>query len=380
MTPAYLDYAATTPVDERVAQVMAACLTREGAFGNPGSSSHDYGDEAQALVEAARGRVAAAVGADAADVMWTSGATEADNLAVFGIANYYVESGRHVVTVRTEHKAVLAPCRELERRGWKVTYLVPDRRGVLDPAQLHVAEEQLAMAEKSFDKDGDTFKTRDSAYVAQRKAELADVRARTTEADQQINMSAQQVQLTQAHDLQNARAQLVQSREQLAAATAAMAQLAALKTVQNVKHEDRGTVITLSGSVLFASGKYELLSSAQETLANVANALAKSDPSSKIVVQGYTDSQGALGYNETLSQNRAETVRAFLTAHGLSPDRVTAKGLGPSSPVATNDSAEGRANNRRVEIVVTPPTGDSQSNNEAPSSTQTRTTTTAVVH
>jgi outer membrane protein OmpA-like peptidoglycan-associated protein len=246
----------------------------------------------------------------------------------------------------------------------------------LNPAQLHVAEEQLALADRSFDKDGDTFKTRDQAYVAERKAELADVQARTVEANQQVNLAAKEVQLTQATDLRNARAQLAQTREQLAAATAAMAQLAAMKTVQNVKHEDRGTVITLSGSVLFASAKYELLSSAQETLANVATALTKSDPSSKFIVQGYTDSQGALGYNQTLSQNRAETVRAYLTSHGISPDRITAQGFGPANPVATNDTAEGRANNRRVEIIVTPPTAAPEQ--AMPSTTQT--TTTAVVH
>jgi outer membrane protein OmpA-like peptidoglycan-associated protein len=248
----------------------------------------------------------------------------------------------------------------------------------LDPAQLHVAEEQLALAEKTFDSDGDTFKTRDRAYVAQRKSELADVQARTTMANQEMNLAAQQVQLTQAKDLQTARTQLVQTREQLAAATAAMAQLAALKTVKNVKQEDRGLVITLSGSVLFASGKYELLSSAQETLGNVATALEKGDPNRKIVVQGYTDSQGAEGYNMTLSQNRAETVRAYLTSHGLAPERVTAVGFGPASPVADNASPEGRANNRRVEIVVQPA---GMAATPMPSSeTTTRTTTTAVVH
>ncbi|HEY3657915.1 MAG TPA: aminotransferase class V-fold PLP-dependent enzyme [Steroidobacteraceae bacterium] len=137
--PVYLDYAATTPVDPRVAAAMAECLTQEGAFGNPGSASHDYGDAANALVEAARGEVAAAVGAEPEDVIWTSGATEANNLALFGIAAYYRDTGRHIVTVRTEHKAVLDPCRELERRGWRVTYLVPDRGGVLDPAEVEAA-------------------------------------------------------------------------------------------------------------------------------------------------------------------------------------------------------------------------------------------------
>jgi cysteine desulfurase len=135
----YLDYAATTPVDPRVAARMAECLTQRGAFGNPGSTSHDYGEAARALVEAARVQVAAAVGAVPADIVWTSGATEANNLALFGVANYQRETGRHIVTARTEHKAVLDPCRELERRGWRVTYLAPGRGGLIDPAQVAAA-------------------------------------------------------------------------------------------------------------------------------------------------------------------------------------------------------------------------------------------------
>ena len=135
----YLDYAATTPVAPEVAARMAECLTREGTFGNPGSASHAYGEAANAAVEAARAQVAAAVGAQAADVVFTSGATEANNLAIFGAAQYYRESGRHIVTARTEHKSVLDPCKELERRGWSVTYLVPDADGVLEPARVAAA-------------------------------------------------------------------------------------------------------------------------------------------------------------------------------------------------------------------------------------------------
>jgi cysteine desulfurase len=134
--PVYLDHAATTPVDPRVAAAMAQCLTTEGEFGNPGSAGHSYGAAAAALVETARGQVAAAVGASAAEVIWTSGATEANNLAIFGVAEYYREEGRHIITARTEHKAVLDPCRELERRGWRVTYLAPDPGGLLHPDQV----------------------------------------------------------------------------------------------------------------------------------------------------------------------------------------------------------------------------------------------------
>ena len=135
----YLDYAATTPVEPLVAARMAQCLGRDGAFGNPGSTSHTYGEAASERVEAARAEVAATVGAQPAEVIWTSGATEANNLAIFGVAQYNAQIGRHIVTVRTEHKAVLDPCRELERRGWRVTYLKPDGSGVLDPAAVAAA-------------------------------------------------------------------------------------------------------------------------------------------------------------------------------------------------------------------------------------------------
>jgi cysteine desulfurase len=137
--PVYLDHAATTPVDVRVAARMAEILRSETEYGNPASSSHGYGDVAAALVESARTQVAGAVGASAAEVIFTSGATEANNLAIFGISQYYRERGRHIVTARTEHKAVLDPCRELERRGWEVSYLVPDKEGLLDPAQVAAA-------------------------------------------------------------------------------------------------------------------------------------------------------------------------------------------------------------------------------------------------
>ncbi len=137
--PVYLDFASTTPVDPRVAAAMAQCLTAQGEFGNPGSTSHGYGHAAAALVERARAQVAASVGAQPQEVVWTSGATEANNLAIFGAAEFYRESGRHIVTSRTEHKAVLDPCRELERRGWRVTYLTPDGGGVIQAAQVAAA-------------------------------------------------------------------------------------------------------------------------------------------------------------------------------------------------------------------------------------------------
>lgn len=137
--PVYLDYAATTPVDPQVAGVMAICLTRDGIFGNPTSSAHAPGRAARDVVERARAQVAALICADAKDIVWTSGATESDNLAVLGAARHGRSRGAHVVTGRTEHKAVLDACRQLEREGIAVTWLVPDRQGRYDPQQIAAA-------------------------------------------------------------------------------------------------------------------------------------------------------------------------------------------------------------------------------------------------
>jgi cysteine desulfurase len=137
--PIYLDYAATTPVDPEVAAVMAAHLTTGGVFGNAASATHGYGREAAAHLEAARAEVAALVDAPPESIVFTSGATEADNLAVLGIARGLADRGRHLVTLRTEHKAVLDPCRRLEKEGFAVTWLEPDRDGLLDPAAVRAA-------------------------------------------------------------------------------------------------------------------------------------------------------------------------------------------------------------------------------------------------
>ena len=123
--PVYLDYAATTPVDPAVAAVMSECLTLAGAFGNP-ASAHVYGAAAARRVEQARAQVAALIGAHADEIVFTSGATESNNLAILGAALAGADRGRHVVTMRTEHKAVLDPCKHLARLGGSVTYLTPD--------------------------------------------------------------------------------------------------------------------------------------------------------------------------------------------------------------------------------------------------------------
>lgn len=137
--PIYFDYAATTPVDPRVAEKMMACLTTEGNFGNPASRSHSFGWNAEAAVEQARANVAALVNADSKEIVWTSGATESDNLAIKGVAQFYKKKGRHVVTCKTEHKAVLDTCRALEREGFEVTYLDPEPNGLLDLNKLAAA-------------------------------------------------------------------------------------------------------------------------------------------------------------------------------------------------------------------------------------------------
>ncbi|SEP56696.1 cysteine desulfurase [Ectothiorhodospira magna] len=137
--PIYLDYAATTPVDERVAEKMFRFMTVGGAFGNPASRSHSFGWEAEQAVEEAREQVAALVGADPREIVWTSGATEANNLAIKGAAHFYQKKGRHIVTVKTEHKAVLDTCRQLEREGFEVTYLDPEPNGLLNLDTLEAA-------------------------------------------------------------------------------------------------------------------------------------------------------------------------------------------------------------------------------------------------
>ena len=127
-----MDYSATTPVDARVAKKMANYLTMEGDFGNPASRSHYYGWQAEKAVDEARSQVAGLVGADPREIVWTSGATESDNLAIKGIANFYHKRGKHIITMKTEHKAVLDTCRQLEREGFEVTYLEPLSNGLLD--------------------------------------------------------------------------------------------------------------------------------------------------------------------------------------------------------------------------------------------------------
>ncbi len=137
--PIYLDYSSTTPVDHRVAKKMTECLEMEGNFGNPASRSHRFGWVAEEAVDIARNQVADLVNADPREIVFTSGATESNNLAIKGAANFYHKRGKHIITLKTEHKAVLDTFRQLEREGYEATYLEPEANGLVDLAKLEAA-------------------------------------------------------------------------------------------------------------------------------------------------------------------------------------------------------------------------------------------------
>jgi outer membrane protein OmpA-like peptidoglycan-associated protein len=239
----------------------------------------------------------------------------------------------------------------------------------LDPADLHSAKESLAEAEHVFSTKGDTRETRDLSYASDLRFQTAESRARTIATTRERDRNLVEMQANVAAFGQRTAAQLGQANQQLATqgqalrteqqlrleaekrATQAAADLARLGAVTQ---EPRGMVLTLSGGVLFVTNKAELLPSAQIKLNEVAEALIKQDPDSTIVVEGYTDSQGSAAHNQELSDRRAQAVRDYLVSRGIASDRITAQGFGLTRPVADNGTAEGRANNRRVEIVVKP--------------------------
>ena len=137
--PIYLDYLSTTPVDPRVVAAMTACMSTEGVYGNAASRSHVFGWQAEEAVENARSQVAELINADPREIVWTSGATESDNLAIKGVAHFYHKKGKHIVTSKIEHKAVLDTCRQLEREGYEVTYLDPNEQGLTTPEMVQAA-------------------------------------------------------------------------------------------------------------------------------------------------------------------------------------------------------------------------------------------------
>lgn len=233
------------------------------------------------------------------------------------------------------------------------------------PDLVYEAKVALEKAEAAYAEDEDGEDVRDLAYVAHRKAQLAEAEAGAAAAaarEESAKNEAQQVQgqmLSQTQ--QELNATKAKSATELAAekqkrmeaeqrAQAAMQRMAAMSALA-YKEEPRGTVITLPGNVFFASGKSELLPAAQDRLKNVGDAL-KEQGDSTILIEGHTDSKGTESSNMALSQRRAEAVRAYFVSQGLNGDNIKAVGVGPSRPAADNKTAEGRASNRRVEIII----------------------------
>lgn len=231
------------------------------------------------------------------------------------------------------------------------------------PAELHVAKQSLDQAERSFNDEGDAPQTKDFSYVAIRKAQLADASARAALAVKEKEALEREAQNVQADQLHKTRGELAKTQDQLTKEKAAREKaekeaaqaMADLKRIADVKNESRGMVITLSGSVLFPTNESTLLPAAMVKLNEVADALIKGNPDSNITIEGHTDSQGQRQYNMDLSQKRAESVKGQLVSRGVAGDRIKTVGVGPDRPIADNKSAEGRANNRRVEIIVEPP-------------------------
>ncbi|HLV67267.1 MAG TPA: OmpA family protein [Polyangiaceae bacterium] len=238
----------------------------------------------------------------------------------------------------------------------------------LAPAELDTAKQALARAEASFEDNGADAVTRDLAYIAERRALLAEAQAGFVQAERERQEADKAFRKTQIQSLAKTQEQLEAERraaeanrtaleaERKARAEAekrAAAAMASLAEIAKVKEESRGVVITLSGAVLFATGKHELLPIAAQKLDEVAKAVM--DQGFKaVIVEGHTDSRGNPQANEALSFRRAESVRSHLVSRGIPPEKITARGLGSSRPVADNSTAEGRANNRRVEIIVEP--------------------------
>lgn len=275
----------------------------------------------------------------------------------------------------------------------------------LAPAELHKAQEALNLAEQSFQKDPDSAKTKDLAYAAQRKSEMAGAIGAMAADTSRKDSAGAAFEKKQTEIIQQGKQDVRDAEHQTAAARAEIDKQAALKTARDksdaelamvqagkeksdadllkqqtetanqakqdlkdseqrtadaraelarlatVKEDERGLVVTLSGGVLFRSAKSNLLSSAQVKLDQVAKALM-SVRERNIIVEGHTDSQGSESYNQGLSQRRADTVRNYLVQQGYPGDRIQARGMGEGSPIADNASPEGRANNRRVEIVI----------------------------
>jgi outer membrane protein OmpA-like peptidoglycan-associated protein len=227
----------------------------------------------------------------------------------------------------------------------------------LTPDRLLTANEALQAAEAAHRDDPGSVREAHLGYLAERKAQQAVAYGKIAQAKQSTTQAKSSYVSTLERDVNKGKSQLEQSESARQAAekerqAAEKRAAEALAEVGQVKHEQRGTVLTIPGSVLFGTGKSSLTSSAQKSLDKVAQALQQVPPDTKIRIEGYTDSRGSDDVNERLSQSRAEAVRNYLVQQGLDSDAVQAIGRGKDDPIASNDTAEGRATNRRVEIII----------------------------
>lgn len=238
----------------------------------------------------------------------------------------------------------------------------------LAPAQLDTARQALERANMAFGSGADEAVVRDLAYIAERQVAIAVSSAGLEQANRNIAKYEKEqddlrrrLQTATQSELERMKKELEEKKQEvaterearMAAERSAAAALKSLDEVARVKEESRGIVITLSGSVLFATGEHSLLPIAKEKLREVAQALLEQGDST-IVVEGHTDSRGSSDKNHELSLLRAQEVRGYLVSQGIPTNNIRAEGLGEERPIATNETAEGRANNRRVEIVVNP--------------------------
>ena len=234
----------------------------------------------------------------------------------------------------------------------------------LAPAELHVAKVSLNQAEQAFQDDPESAETYTLSYVALRTAELVKIQAETKAHKADLDQAQRELDRLEAEEIARTRSELARTRSELASERQAreaaegrerealqkLAEAAAL----SVKEEPRGTVIVLPGSVLFTSGEYKLTSEAQTKLAMIADTLRPQAQSHEIVVEGHTDSKGTPSSNQLLSENRARAVMEYLISRGVPATAITSVGVGQVRPIADNANAEGRANNRRVEIIIKP--------------------------
>jgi outer membrane protein OmpA-like peptidoglycan-associated protein len=220
---------------------------------------------------------------------------------------------------------------------------------------LHEAQVALKRAERAYQDDAESAETRDIAYIAERKAQLAEIEAATLavqrETARQAAAQAEAARMAQSQ-LQQAHGELAQEREARMAAEARAKD--AFSRLAGVKEDARGTIITLPGAVLFGTGKSMLKPAARSRLDEVATALSGLPTDRKMLIEGHTDSTGTTEGNEVLSQERADAVRSYLISKGVPEETLQAEGKGQSTPIADNTTPEGRATNRRVEIVIEP--------------------------